>query len=399
MLQRNEFVSELDVQAIIALALDLTIIVLLIMAVEQMEALAMETLAMAIDDLALVSLILATRTKDSRMVEIVIHKDLQTTIKEDQVATTKTSEAGCFVPDGTVPVEDQGRMPSAVEQHAEDQPEQNDQYFVQGQFVQSHEQNEMYPPPEELYPPEESYPPQDDQGYYPYGDAEHYSYEASTPDHGPMTQDKKHFLLNDSLIRVPTPKQTLESTGESMNKKKLTPISLMQWGNIGGKHSAKPLQVLFDSGGETTMIHARSIPQGAMVKVNTTAKPCATVSRSFNANKTVELRDGLFPEFDQHWRIYGNTVTVFDAPNCPHDIILGRDFLDELGILIDFQNHQVRWIDKIILMKSKTHWQNHTNWTLALDHGYLEILDDDDIADDAHINIIVTALRCCCLTK
>ncbi|CAJ1954282.1 unnamed protein product [Cylindrotheca closterium] len=66
-------------------------------------------------------------------------------------------EAGCFVPDGTVPVEDQGGMPqggmpqggmpqggmpSAVEQHAEDQPEQNDQYFVQGQFVQLYEQNE-----------------------------------------------------------------------------------------------------------------------------------------------------------------------------------------------------------------------------------------------------------------
>ena len=208
---------------------------------------------------------------------------------------------------------------------------------------------------------------------------------ASTSDQGPMTQEEKHCLLNDSLIRVPTPKQTLESTGESMNKKKLTPISLMQWGNIGGKHSAKPLRVLFDSGGETTMIHARSIPQGAMVKVNSTAKPCATVSGSFNANKTVELRDGLFPEFDRHRRIYGKTVTVFDAPNCPHDIILGRDFLDELGIVIDFQNHQVRWIDKIISMKYKNHWQNHTNWTLALDRGYLDILDDDDIADDAFI--------------
>jgi hypothetical protein len=133
---------------------------------------------------------------------------------------------------------------------------------------------------------------------------------ASTSDQGPMTQEEKHFLLNDSLIRVPTPKQTLGSTGESMNKKKLTPISLMQWGNIGGKHSAKPLRVLFDSGGETTMIHARSIPQGAMVKVNSTAKPCATVSGSFNANKTVELRDGLFPEFDRHRRIYGKTVIV-----------------------------------------------------------------------------------------
>ncbi|CAJ1965724.1 unnamed protein product [Cylindrotheca closterium] len=45
----------------------------------------------------------------------------------------------------------------------------------------------------------------------------------------------------------------------------------------------------------------------------------------------------------------------------------------------------MRWIDKIISMKSKTYWQNHTNWTLTLDRGYLDILDDDDITDDAFI--------------
>jgi len=89
-------------------------------------------------------------------------------------------EAECFVPDGTVPVEDQGGMPqggmpSAEEQRAEEQPDQDDQYFVQGQIVR--DQHEMYAPSEESYPPNESYPPQGNQGYYPYDDAEHYSYE------------------------------------------------------------------------------------------------------------------------------------------------------------------------------------------------------------------------------
>ena len=82
----------------------------------------------------------------------------------------------------TVPVEDQGGMPqggmpSAEEQRAEEQPDQDDQYFVQGQIVHSHDQHEMYAPSEESYPPNESYPPQGNQGYYPYDDAEHYSYE------------------------------------------------------------------------------------------------------------------------------------------------------------------------------------------------------------------------------
>ncbi|CAJ1934780.1 unnamed protein product [Cylindrotheca closterium] len=45
----------------------------------------------------------------------------------------------------------------------------------------------------------------------------------------------------------------------------------------------------------------------------------------------------------------------------------------------------VKWIDKIISMKYKTHFQNHTNWTIALDRGYLDILDDNDMADNDFI--------------
>jgi len=74
-----------NVQVLIDLALVLTITALLIVAVDRME-----TLAMAIVDLAL-SPIQATTIKDSRMVEIVIHQDLQVTIKEDQLEITKTS--------------------------------------------------------------------------------------------------------------------------------------------------------------------------------------------------------------------------------------------------------------------------------------------------------------------
>jgi len=85
MLQKNAFVSGLDVQVLIDLALVLTITALLIVAVDRME-----TLAMAIVDLAL-SPIQATTIKDSRMVEVVIHQDLQVTIKEDQLEITKTS--------------------------------------------------------------------------------------------------------------------------------------------------------------------------------------------------------------------------------------------------------------------------------------------------------------------
>jgi hypothetical protein len=43
-------------------------------------------------------------------------------------------------------------------------------------------------------------------------------------------------------------------------------------------------------------------------------------------------------------------------------------------------------MDKIIHMKSPKHWQNHTNWTLAMDPSILDIYDEDDEdGDDAFI--------------
>ena len=205
---------------------------------------------------------------------------------------------------------------------------------------------------------------------------------ASANEHGPETAEERQFLLNDSIVRMPTPKQSEQSTAESMKKKNLAPISLMLFKWIGRKQSSKPLRVLFDSGGGTTMIHQRALPEGAEVKVDKNAKPCTTVAGTYNANKTTILRDGNLPEFDRHKRILGVTATVFDTPSCPYDIILGRDLLSDLGVIIDFANHHVKWMDKFIFMKPRSHFQHHTNYTMIFDDGVLDVLDD---AEDAFI--------------
>ena len=197
-----------------------------------------------------------------------------------------------------------------------------------------------------------------------------------------MTEQEKQFLLNDSIIRMPTPKQTVENTAESMKKKELVPISLVLFKKIGGQESGKPLRVLFDSGGGKTMLHSRALPKDATVKVDAKAKPCTTVSGTYNANRSVKLRDGIFPEFDKHRRIYGITATVFDEPTCPYDIIVGRDLLNDLGIVIDFTNHHVKWMENFIFMKPRTHFQHHTNFTSIFSDGVYDVLDD---LDDAFI--------------
>jgi len=202
----------------------------------------------------------------------------------------------------------------------------------------------------------------------------------TTDQDGPMTSDEAKFLLNDSIIRMPTPKQTAEHAAELTKKKELVPISLMIFKRIGRKESKKPLRVLFDSGGAKTMIHSRAIPKGATVNTDRNAKPCTTVSGTYNANQTVILRDGVFPEFDRHRRFDNVTATVFHEPSCAYDVIIGRDLLHNLGIIIDFANQHVKWMDKFIFMKPKTHFHHHTNWTMTFDAGVLDILDDIDDA-------------------
>ena len=164
----------------------------------------------------------------------------------------------------------------------------------------------------------------------------------------------------------------------------LSPTSLMMIRKIGGVECRKLLRVLFDSGGTKTMINKRVLPPEAQI-ITKQDQIVQTANGSFNANKFVKIRDLFLPEFDKSKRIYGKTLQIFDNPNSSHDIILGRDYLLDLGIVVDFEKKMVRWDRDIVPMKDSQHWQHHTNWTLALDKDYLMDLDEDEIEDDSFI--------------
>ena len=153
-----------------------------------------------------------------------------------------------------------------------------------------------------------------------------------------MTQEEQDFLLNDLILRMPTPKQTVEANLDTMKKRKFSPTTLLIWKKIGGRISGKPLRALWDSGGDTTMLNSRALPKGAEVTVLSNTKQCTTIAGTFNANKTVKCREGMLPEFDRHKQVYGTTMTIFDAPDCPHDIIIGRDMLYDLGVTLNFKH-------------------------------------------------------------
>jgi hypothetical protein len=64
-------------------------------------------------------------------------------------------------------------------------------------------------------------------------------------------------------------------------------------------------------------------------------------------------------------RIYGCKAFVFEQ-ECNYDVILGRDFLRDIGLKMDFEKNVVEWMDDQIGMKQRGHWNQAENFFLAI---------------------------------
>ena len=149
------------------------------------------------------------------------------------------------------------------------------------------------------------------------------------------------------------------------------PSTLMYARSIQGRESNQLLHVLFDSGGSHTLINSRCLPPGAVPTVNAKAK-LKTIAGDFMTNRNVTLRDLKLTEFDKSKVIDEQSAYVFDEPSqC--DMILGRDFLNGIGLEMSFKTNSMKWMDIVVDMKSPGHWSNESNVLNAL----LEEIDEE----------------------
>ncbi len=52
-----------------------------------------------------------------------------------------------------------------------------------------------------------------------------------------------------------------------------------------------------------------------------------------------------FPEFNWNIVIDKHPALVVDSMNLCYDIIFGANFIDKCGITLDYENHQVQWME------------------------------------------------------
>ncbi len=58
-----------------------------------------------------------------------------------------------------------------------------------------------------------------------------------------------------------------------------------------------------------------------------------------------------FPEFNRNIVIDKHPTLIVDSMNLQYNIILGANFLDKCGITLDYENHQVKWLEYTITPK------------------------------------------------
>ena len=71
----------------------------------------------------------------------------------------------------------------------------------------------------------------------------------------------------------------------------------------------------------------------------------------YYCDEAVVLSNLSLPEFVNGRKISNLSAQVFDSENCHYDVILGRDFMDSIGLDIQFSTGSIKWLDTIVDMK------------------------------------------------
>ena len=140
------------------------------------------------------------------------------------------------------------------------------------------------------------------------------------------------FAFEKFQYAIPTPKQIIAN--------RLVATSIMVVQTIHNHESGKLLRVLFDTGGDRTMINRSALPRGVNPMVLDKRARMTTLAGTYESGGEVMLKGLRLPEFDKSRNIEEQRALVFDAP-CRYDVILGNDFINRVGIDIKGSNTTV----------------------------------------------------------
>ena len=112
----------------------------------------------------------------------------------------------------------------------------------------------------------------------------------------------------------------------------------------------KPMIVLFDSGSSHTWVSNSALPKGSVPLKGEPATSSA-LAGPMSSNLSVTMERLVFPEFFKTRIVDKANARVFHT-ECRYDAIIGRDLLQELGMVLDFKHTKMTWDDCSVPMRS-----------------------------------------------
>ena len=141
-----------------------------------------------------------------------------------------------------------------------------------------------------------------------------------------------------------------------------------------------PFLCLLDSGATGCWISRSNLPPD-ICTYHVAPVTNQTLAGNFTANEEIKLHDILLPEFHKTRCLQTLTAKVFDN-GCCYDMILGRNLMNDLGIMLDFNNKSMAWDGSIVAMHG---YDQHQEPTMLATNLLLNVLDSNLEANDSII--------------
>ena len=122
-----------------------------------------------------------------------------------------------------------------------------------------------------------------------------------------------------------------------------------------------PMLCLLDSGATGCWISRKKRP--STIRTNKIlAITNQTLAGNFTSNESITLKNVLLPEFYRTRRLDTLQAKIFDQ-SCRYDTILGRDLMNDLGIVLNFESKSMEWDKAIVAMRE--HPKKASNTSVA----------------------------------
>jgi len=115
--------------------------------------------------------------------------------------------------------------------------------------------------------------------------------------------------------------------------------------HIQKQSCSRSLSVLFDPGSRQSYLNRRAMPDGAVPFTLYNPIYSSTAAGPLKVRNSANLSQLTFPEFSKSLKFENLQCLVFDQPEIAYDVILGRDFLNDVKMDICYLDTTMKWND------------------------------------------------------